>query len=154
MHERCNGSGYPRGRTAKQIHELAKVAAVADVFLALCSTRPHRPALMPYYALERMLHGVKDGLFDAVVVRALLKTVSLFPVGSFVRISDGRIGKVLRSNGEDYARPVVAAWKPGADPNESIVVDLSQEPDLRVIAALATAEFQAPAPAAPEAPAG
>ncbi|HEX3656347.1 MAG TPA: HD domain-containing phosphohydrolase [Pirellulales bacterium] len=154
MHERCNGSGYPRGRTAKQIHELAKVAAVADVFLALCSTRPHRPALMPYYALERMLHGVKDGLFDAVVVRALLKTVSLFPVGSFVRISDGRIGKVLRSNGEDYARPVVAAWKPGTDPNESIVVDLSQEPDLRVIAALATAEFQAPAPAAPEAPAG
>src|SRR5581483_8183801 len=39
MHERCDGSGYPRGRTGKQIHELAKVSAVADVFLALCSTR-------------------------------------------------------------------------------------------------------------------
>jgi HD-GYP domain-containing protein (c-di-GMP phosphodiesterase class II) len=138
MHERCNGSGYPRGRTGKQIHELAKVAAVADVFLALCSTRPHRPGLMPYYALERMLHGVKDGLFDAGAVRGLLKTVSLFPVGSFVRTSDGRIGKVLRSNGEDYSRPVLALWEAGGDPNQSIVTDLSKEANLRVVAAMPT----------------
>jgi HD-GYP domain-containing protein (c-di-GMP phosphodiesterase class II) len=153
MHERCNGSGYPRGRSARQIHELAKVAAVADVFLALCSPRPHRPGLMPYYALERMLHGVKDGLYDPAAVRALLKTVSLFPVGSFVRISDGRIGKVLRANGADYARPVVAAWQSDGNPNESTVVDLSQESELRVVAALATIDGQSPAALVAEMPA-
>ena len=145
MHERCNGSGYPRGCTAKHIHELAKVAAVADVFLALCSTRPHRPGLMPYYALERMLHGVKDGLFDAAAVRGLLKTVSLFPVGSFVRTSDGRIGKVLRSNGEDYARPVLAVWEAGGDQSQSVVIDLSQEAELRVVAAMPTDHVEPPA---------
>jgi hypothetical protein len=93
---------------------------------------------MPYYALERMLHGVKDGLFDPSAVRALLKTVSLFPIGSFVRTSDGRIGKVLRANGEDYARPVLSVWPVDGDPSQATVVDLSQEPDLRVVAAMAT----------------
>ncbi|OYW24586.1 MAG: hypothetical protein B7Z55_01740, partial [Planctomycetales bacterium 12-60-4] len=35
MHERMNGSGYPRGRSGPQIHPLARVAAVADTYLAL-----------------------------------------------------------------------------------------------------------------------
>src|SRR5262249_70558 len=95
MHDRLNGTGYPRGRTADQIHELAKIAAVADVFVALTSNRPHRPGLLPYYALERILHGVKDGFYDSQVARALLKTVSLFPVGSSVQLTDGRTGVVI-----------------------------------------------------------
>lgn len=144
MHERCDGSGYPRGRNSKQIHELAKVSAVADVFLALCSTRPHRQGLMPYYAVERMLHGVKDGLFDATVVRALLTTVALFPVGSYTRLSDGRVGKVLRSNGNDYARPVVAAWRPGSEVEPLEIINLG-ESEIRVIAAIPATEAQ-PAP--------
>ena len=66
--------------------------------------------MMPYYALERIIHGVKEGLYDGADVRALLKTVSLYPVGSFVTHTDGRIAKVIRTNGEQYARPVVLAW--------------------------------------------
>ena len=99
MHERCDGSGYPRGRTGCQIHELAKIAAVADVYVALVSPRPHRPGTIPYHAMERILHDVKAGLLDPNVVSALLRTVSLFPIGSFVGLSDGRIGKVIRTNG-------------------------------------------------------
>ncbi len=44
--------------------------------------------------------------------RALLHTTSLFPIGSFVELSDGRIGRVFRSNGATYDRPVVEAWQP------------------------------------------
>jgi HD-GYP domain-containing protein (c-di-GMP phosphodiesterase class II) len=136
MHERSNGSGYPRGRQAHQIHDLAKISAVADVFVALTSERPHRPGMMPYYALERILRGVKDGLYDGGVVRALLKTVSLFPVGSFVTLTDGRTGKVVRSNGENYARPVVLAWD-GNDPaGTQTVVDLTKEEKISVQAAI------------------
>jgi HD-GYP domain-containing protein (c-di-GMP phosphodiesterase class II) len=136
MHERCNGSGYPRGRPARKIHDLAKVAAVADVFLALTSPRPHRPGLMPYYAVERILHGVKDGLFDPTAARAFVKTVSLFPVGSYVKLSDGRVGKVLRTNDADYSRPIVAAWQADKDESEAAVVVLATEAELRVTAAV------------------
>src|SRR5208283_5410057 len=82
VHERCDGSGYPRGRTGGQITELSRVAAVADAFVALVSPRPYRPSMIPYYAMETMLKLVRRGLFDHRFVRALLETVSLFPLGS------------------------------------------------------------------------
>ena len=52
----CDCSGYPRNVRAAKIHPLAKVAAVADVFVALISPRPHRRALAPYKALEKILY--------------------------------------------------------------------------------------------------
>lgn len=134
MHERCDGSGYPRGRDVDQIHDMAKIAAVADVFFALVSPRPHRPGMMPYYAIERLLYGVKARQFDGGVVRALLHTVSLFPVGSFVELNDGSIGKVLRSNREKYDRPVLEVFDPGG---HARVVDLDQVENLRVVRPIA-----------------
>ena len=70
--------------------------------MALVSPRPHRPALLPYHAITKMLLDVKEGLFDSTVVRGLLHTVSLFPIGSFVELSDGRVGKTIF--GRSYTR--------------------------------------------------
>ena len=39
-HERWDGTGYPSGRRAREIHQFARIAAVADVFDALTSDRP------------------------------------------------------------------------------------------------------------------
>lgn len=44
-HERLDGSGYPQGLTGEQIIPEAKVMAVADVFEAMRSHRPYRPAI-------------------------------------------------------------------------------------------------------------
>ena len=137
MHERCNGSGYPRGRTGGHIHDLAKISAVADVFIALASPRPHRHGMRPYHAMVKLLHDVREGLFDGTVVRALLQTVSLFPLGSYVALSDGRTGKVIRSNGEQYTRPVVEFTSHNNPNMEPLLVDLSQETDLQVVGAVA-----------------
>ncbi|MBL9094197.1 MAG: HD domain-containing protein [Planctomycetaceae bacterium] len=136
MHERCNGCGYPRGRTGETIHPLAKIAMVADAYVALVSKRPHRPAMLPYFAMTKMLEDVKDGLYDSNVVRALLHTVSLFPIGSFVELSDGRIGKTIRANGPNYDRPIVEVREKGSS-RPSEIVDLSDEPLIRVVKALA-----------------
>lgn len=135
MHERCDGSGYPRGRSAGQIHPLAKIAAVADTFVAMVSPRPHRPALLPYHAMEHILFETRKGLFDPEVVRALLHTVSLFPIGSYVQLSDGQFGKVLRANDTDYMRPIVQICEsPAIEPS---VIDLSNQPGLRILRPLA-----------------
>jgi HD-GYP domain-containing protein (c-di-GMP phosphodiesterase class II) len=132
MHERCDGSGYPRRRRDSQIHPLAKIAAVADVFVALISPRSYRPAVLPYFAMEHMLRGVKQGKFDAQSVRALLHTLSLFPIGSTVELSDGRPARVLRSNGRDFMRPVVEVWPAGRLDAAPEIVDLSQHRDLSI----------------------
>ena len=138
MHERCDGSGYPRGRGAKQIHPLAKIAGVADTYTALVSRRPHRPGMLPYQAMVKLLQDVGFGLYDATIVRALLNTVALFPIGSYVALSDGRVGKVIRSNNVSYDRPVLEVWKRADLDAAPVLIDLSEEvhKDLKVIRAL------------------
>jgi len=138
MHERCDGSGYPRGRTAESLHPLAKIAAVADVYVALVSKRPHRPALLPYFAVAKMLEDVKAGLFDPQVVRALLQTISLFPLGSIVELSDGRVAKIVRTNGPAYDRPIVETWARTALSAPPELIDLVARQDLKICKPLTT----------------
>jgi hypothetical protein len=137
IHERCDGSGYPRGYQGDQIHELAKVAALADVFVALVSPRPHRPGMVPYHAMKKILQDTQRGLFGGAAVRGLLSTVSLFPIGSYVALNDGRVGKVIRSAEGAYDRPVIEAWARSDLSVPPTVVNLAEEHDLKVTNALA-----------------
>ncbi len=50
-HEKYNGSGYPRGLSAKQIHIFGRITAIADVFDALGSDRVYKKA----WELEKIL---------------------------------------------------------------------------------------------------
>ena len=62
---------------------------------------------MPYAAMATILREASTKSVDADVARALLRVMSLFPIGSYVALSDGSVGRVLRRNGRDYASPVV-----------------------------------------------
>jgi PAS domain S-box-containing protein/putative nucleotidyltransferase with HDIG domain len=78
-HERCDGSGYPRGLVGDQILSGAKVLAVADVVEAIVSHRPYRPALGIDAALAEIERGA-GRLYDAEVSRVC---VALFRGGHF-----------------------------------------------------------------------
>lgn len=134
-HERCDGSGYPCHRRDANIHPFAKVVAVADTFVALCSPRPYRPAFSPYKAVEEILHMASRRELNAKVVRAFLRCNSLFPVGSFVELSDGRAARVVAPNEEDFTKPVVAVEDPAA-PGSYTRLDLRETPAIRVERAL------------------
>ena len=138
IHERCDGSGYPRNRKGSSIHEAARLAAVADVYLALVSPRPHRPAMMPHYAVKHLLFGVRDGKFDSEAVRALLRTISAFPIGSYLELKDGRIGRVLRARADYYARPLIETWAADQLDGPPQIVDLSEQPQLEVLKPIAS----------------
>jgi len=73
-HERWDGSGYPRGLKEEAIPLSARIFAVADVWDALCSDRPYRPAWSKEQALSyiKSLSGVH---FDPKVVDAFLKVI-------------------------------------------------------------------------------
>lgn len=73
-HEKVDGSGYPLGLKGDEMHEFAKIIAVADVFDALTSDRIYRPA-MP---IEKALSIVVDGAnkeFDPKVVAAFIEVL-------------------------------------------------------------------------------
>lgn len=73
-HERLDGSGYPLGLKGDKITLPARIVAVADVFDALTSDRPYRPALTVERALQHLVDGI-DAEFDRDVVSALIRTL-------------------------------------------------------------------------------
>src|SRR5579863_8201368 len=107
VHERPDGTGYPRGSLRSRIHPGARILHVADAYLALTSPRPFRKPFMAYAAVECLVRQASQNLVDADVVRALLHVVSLFPIGSLVGLSDGSTARVLRRNRNNYNSPIV-----------------------------------------------
>ena len=71
-HEKFDGSGYPGGLTGEAIPLSGRIVAVADVFDALTSERPYKPA----WALDRAVQFLKDGRgahFDPACIDAFLQ---------------------------------------------------------------------------------
>lgn len=142
-HERMNGQGYPRGRHGRQIHELAKIVGVADAYAAMTSKREHRPAMSPYDAVKTLLHEGRENKHDRIVLRALLDTVSLFPIGSCVSLSDGSVARVLRAVPEFHTRPVVEELGSDGSPTGQIF-DLSQDTAIHVVATVSSSSDVVP----------
>lgn len=107
IHECPNGQGYPRGRQGYSIHPFARIIHVAEVYTALSQPRPYRPPLARYAAMERLVRLARDRYLDPQMVRALLRIQSLFPIGSYVALSDGSMARVMRRNGDEYAQPLL-----------------------------------------------
>lgn len=79
-----------------------------------------------------LLEEAAAGRFDRDVMKGLLDTISLFPLGSFVELNNGSVGSVLRANPGHYTRPIVEAWNP-ANPGPKEIIDLKERLDLEVV---------------------
>jgi HD-GYP domain-containing protein (c-di-GMP phosphodiesterase class II) len=131
-HEKWRGEGYPRGLKGTEIHEFARITAIADVYDALSSERAYRNALQPYQAYEYILaqSGVQ---FDPKIVKVFRKLVAVYPTGTGVSLSNGLRGNVIRQNINLPTRPVVRAIFKGNEPLDNYVdYDLSQHLSLMI----------------------
>lgn len=73
-HEKWDGTGYPRGLRGKQIPLPARIFAIVDVWDALTSNRPYRPAWSKEKALE-YVQSLSGTHFDPRVVDMFVKMV-------------------------------------------------------------------------------
>ena len=76
-HERWDGKGYPDRLTGEAIPLHARVLALADVFDALTTDRPYRPAFSPEEAL-RMMRDDSGASFDPSLFPVFEKIVPTF----------------------------------------------------------------------------
>ncbi len=141
VHERLNGSGYPRGRQGSAIHPFARILHVADAYTALTSKRVYAKPLTAYGAIECLLHLASDRVLDSKVVTALLNAFSLFPIGSFVTLSDGSVAQVLRANRGRFNQPIVQLVRNSqgqkVPQSDEVVIDLADS-ELSVVQAIPT----------------
>lgn len=101
-HERYDGRGYPDGLKGREIPLGARIVAVVDAYVAMCSDRPHRPPLPPDAAVDE-LERQAGQQFDPEVVEALIRVLEKAPVvigrGDTPRVlvcdPDAEFGKLL-----------------------------------------------------------
>lgn len=105
-HERLNGRGYPLGLEDEEIHDMAVVTALADVYDALTSSRPYRKGLSPYEAMKIIISESPTN-YRSGIAGLFVKTFSLYPPGTFVKLNTKETGLVVRTNKESIMRPVI-----------------------------------------------
>jgi HD-GYP domain-containing protein (c-di-GMP phosphodiesterase class II) len=105
-HERENGEGYPQKLTKDKISLYAKIIAVACSYEALTNSRPYKEAKDGY---EGMLDLLKNPgkQYDETIIRALIFSLSIYPIGLYVLLSNDKKGQVIDVNPENPRFPVV-----------------------------------------------
>src|ERR1700753_4020682 len=105
-HERLDGKGYAAGREGSDIHQFARIAAVADVYDAITADRPYQPANPPHVAVKAVREGAGTQ-FDPMVVEHFLHIAMPYPVGYTITLTDGSSGAVVGVDPTEPEYPVV-----------------------------------------------
>jgi HD-GYP domain-containing protein (c-di-GMP phosphodiesterase class II) len=119
-HEKENGLGYPRKLSGDKISMYAKIISVACSFEAITAPRHYKQAQSSYAAMIELLKN-EGNQYDGNVIKALLYSLSLFPIGSYVYLSDGKIGQIIDANPEDPKNPIVQLLALNSTESKTIV---------------------------------
>ncbi len=130
-HERLDGSGYPCRLKDRQIAEPAQIIGMVDTLDATVTMRPYRKRVTPHQGVRDLLLHAKT-TFSLRVLKELGDQITLYPIGTDVRLNTGGIGTVTKVNSRYPLRPVVTISKLG----ETSDVDLSRGLSTQIVEVL------------------
>jgi HD-GYP domain-containing protein (c-di-GMP phosphodiesterase class II) len=128
-HERWDGTGYPEGKAGSDIHEMARIAAVADVFDAVTSERVFAPAKPAHVGVQAVLAGAGTQ-FDPTITDVFSGRVAPFPPGVEVELTDGRRAVVVSVSELALDRPVVRII---SGPEAPADISLTADPSIQIV---------------------
>jgi putative nucleotidyltransferase with HDIG domain len=136
-HERYDGSGYPRGIKGNRIDLLSTIAGLVDCYDAMISPRPYSSPMTSFEALSR-LYELANNAFPRAIIEHFIQCIGVFPIGSFVELSNGAIGIVVSRNRVRQLKPrimlITDTAKNRLDSSETI--DLAEQESVGDIAPL------------------
>jgi HD-GYP domain-containing protein (c-di-GMP phosphodiesterase class II) len=136
-HERWDGKGYPKALTGEDIPVASRIVSVADAYVAMIGERPYREQMIGYDAIKNV---ISDNFkrFDPAVVKAFLRGMGIYPIGSIVLLSDSTVGRVTGTHESAPLRPRVEILinAKGQKIQEKTVVDLLERGELFVVRAV------------------
>lgn len=105
-HERHDGSGYPHRLEGAGIPIFGRILGLIDSYDAMTCVRPHAGSRSPHQAVME-LYNARDILFQADIVEQFIQTCGVYPTGSLVELSDGRVAVVTAVHDLKRLRPRV-----------------------------------------------
>ena len=102
-----------------------KILKVADIYDVLTAVRPYKAPKSPFSAYKIMIESPEE--YDLKYVEALAESLHILPVGSYVQLSNGEQGIVIRENEKTLERPIVLGFATNK------MYDLSQSPVFREV---------------------
>ncbi|HEX3029338.1 MAG TPA: HD domain-containing phosphohydrolase, partial [Clostridia bacterium] len=134
-HERFDGSGYPLQLRGDNIHQCARIVAIADVYDALTSDRVYRKKLRPSEVIE-YITSLGSHHFDKDIVESFMSFIAVYPVGSGVLLNTQEKAIVVKANKSYPTKPVVRViyGKDKIKLKTFYEIDLMQNPNVVILA--------------------
>jgi HD-GYP domain-containing protein (c-di-GMP phosphodiesterase class II) len=105
-HERWNGEGYPRRVAGTDIDIGARIVSVSDAFEEMFSEKPYRNSMMGYQAMKNLLSD-NSRRFDPDVLKAFIRIMGIYPIGSIILLNNGSIARVVEVHKDTPLRPSI-----------------------------------------------
>lgn len=142
VNERIDGSGYPQGLQGNEINSYAQIIGLLAVYDDLTHNRSQKPKLTHFDAIKEILKTQKKA-FRREYLKALINTLSIFPIHSLVKLNTGAIGRVIQTNVANPLRPKIEIVLDAQNRQMRVprTLDLRQQPVLYVVEAVKQANL-------------
>ena len=89
------------------IPKAVRMLSIVDVFDAMTSTRAYSGAMNLSATNRKLMELAEMGQTDKSLVQWFIRCIGIYPVGTIVRLSSGKIGIVIKQNAQSLLTPVV-----------------------------------------------
>lgn len=125
-HEYMDGSGFPFNSTGKDIHQYARIIAVADLYDNITTEREGRVKQTPFTAISRITEEMYASKLDTEVCVAMLKHIKDVFLGSTVVLSNDKRGTIVRYANDFAALPLIRI-------SQEELIDLNEHKDIKIV---------------------
>lgn len=105
-HENFDGSGYPFKSAGQTISLYGRIVSLVCDYTAATSKRLFRNRKGSHFGIIDILQNSQKR-YDPNIAKIFVLMLSLYPLGSFVQLVDGRKGVVVKTNIRDPKHPTV-----------------------------------------------
>lgn len=143
--EHWDGQGYPSMLAGEKIDVLARIIAVADAFEAMVSPKSWRNSMVGYKAMKNLLAD-NGRRFDPTIIRAMIQSMGIYPIGSVVLLNNSAIARVIESHIDTPLRPVIRVlideFGKAYLQNEGDLIDLKTDRNIFIARAIEPSEYR------------
>ena len=108
-HERLDGKGYPKQLTEQQISQVGRMIAIVDSYDAMTAERVYKVGMHPIKAFKILMKDAPDS-YDNALVEQFVNCLGIYPIGTLVKLTSGKLGLISRLNKSQPLLPFVRVF--------------------------------------------